>query len=238
MWPCMLSVRVSAVALAMLVLTGCAARGKPAAAPTEQPDYEWSSFNGGKEVPSASAKQDKAPDTKTSDEKKPEQKDSKATAASGDDGEKPGAPAKDAPKKMSATKIGGQSVSEVSADAVASATQRVTKRNLVSTNVIVGAEYEQVSVVLDKLAVQIVRPAASPDQAGPKVRSPKARKEGVSETNSVFYDPKADVLVLVQADKKATSARALAALVSARGAPAAPAKKAGRPKARKTAKGA
>lgn len=233
----LVAARLSPLALAVLVLTGCGARAKPAAAPTDS-DYEWSGFNGGKDAPGSTAKQDKGHEPKGSEEQKPEKKDSNAVAVAGDDAGKPAAPATEAPKKVSATKIGGQSVSAVSADAVATAAQRATKRNLVSTNVIVGAEYEQVSVVLENLAVQIVRPAAAPAQDGPTVRSPKARKEGVADTNSAFYDPNADVLVLVQADKKATSARALAALVSAHGAHAAPAKKAVRAKQRRSSKGA
>jgi hypothetical protein len=230
----LMAVRSSlAIATTLLVLTGCGARGKPAAAPSQPPDYEWSGFNGGNETPSSSAKQNEAPETKGAEEKQPEKSDVKAVAVAGEHDAKRSAHGTEAPKKISATKIGGQSVSEVSAEAVATAAQRATKRNLVSSTVIVGSEYEQVSVVLEHLAVQIVRRAATPDQTGPKVRSPKARKEDVADTNAAFYDPKADVLVLVQADKKATSARALAAIVSARDN-AAPAKKPARAKQRRS----
>jgi len=217
--------RLFALAVAVLVLAGCGARRKPVAAPTEAPDYDWSQFTGNTAPPSSTAKQEKQEKQERQEkqpekapEKPQEKQEAKDSAEAKVDDSKPAAP--DAAKKVSATKIGGQSVSDVSADAVATASQRATKRSLVSTNVIVGAEYEQVNVFLDNLAVQIVRPASLPDKSGPKVRSPKARKDGVAETEAAFYDPNADVLVLVQADKKATSSRALAALVSARAAPA------------------
>jgi hypothetical protein len=226
--------RLYALAIIASVLAGCGARGKPAAAPAD-PDYDWSQFHGGAEAPSSSiAKQDAPPAKHAAEPEKkaeadkqaePEKQETKVVAeakAAEDDATKPAA---SDTRKISAAKIADQSISEVSADALAEVTQRATKRSVVSTNVIVGAEYEQVSVVLKELAVQIVRPAATPDKSGPKVRSPKARKGDVARTEAAFYDPKADVLVLVRASKKATSARALAALVSHAAAHPAPAKK-------------
>lgn len=221
------SFRLSSLALTALVLAGCSARAKHAAAPTEAPDYDWSGFDDGKETPAATAKAEKPeqqdrPADKPDKQHKADEQEAKVDKDAKDVAPKPAA-APDASKKISATKIAGQSVSQVTVDAVAEAMQRATRKNLVSTSVIVGAEYEQVSIVLDKLAVQIVRPASAPDRSGPKVRSPKARKSGVAQTEAAFFDPNADVLVLVQADKKATSVKALASLVS--GGAGAPAKK-------------
>lgn len=234
------SPRLAVLAFAALVLAGCGARAKPAAAPTEPPDYDWSQFGVSSAPASAAAKQEAPPDKREPDKKAEKQADKPADKQpdkqvetspekqDAKDGAKPAAP--DPQKKLSATKIAGQSVSEVSADVVATATQRALQRSLVSANVIVGAEYEQVSVVLDNVAVQIVRPASSPDKAGPKVRSPKARRDSAAKTEAALYDPRADVLVLVRADKKATSTRALSALVSGGAAPAKKNVRAAKPK--------
>jgi hypothetical protein len=83
----------------------------------------------------------------------------------------------------------------------------------VSTNVIVGPEYEMVQVVLKNASVQIVRPASSPDSSGPKLRAPRERKGALSSSESAWLDEDADVLVLVQAPKGATSKKALKAIL-------------------------
>jgi hypothetical protein len=217
--PLRLSV-LAALSVVALLLTGCGGRAKPAAAPTEPPDYDWAKFSG--DAATSTPPRDNAAEkaAEKQPDKQPEKletKDAPQVAAS---------PATDTTRKASITKIGGLSVSEVSVDVVAASALRATRRGLVSTTVIVGTEYEQVSVVLQNLAVQIVRPAATPDKSGPKLRSPKARKEGAAKSEAAFYDPRADVLVLVQADKKGEASRALSALVSSgRASSATPAKK-------------
>ena len=70
-----------------------------------------------------------------------------------------------------------------------------------------------VQIVLKDASVQIVRPAVSPDQAGPKLRSPKVRNDSLSSTESGWYDADADVLVLVQSTKAAKSKKALGAIL-------------------------
>lgn len=183
--------------MAALLLAGCASRTKTVAAPAAEPDYDWKNFKGGDTASAAAAesKSDKADKADKID---------KTEKASVDDASS---------KKVSTKKIGGHSVSDVSADDLASTSKSVTKRNVVSMNTIVGAEYEQINVVLEKMTIQIIRPAASPDKTGPKVRSPKTRSDDAADTDATLYDANADVLVLVQADKKAISKKALAALV-------------------------
>lgn len=185
---------------ALLLVVGCGGRAKPAAAPT-QSDYDWSDYTG--KYANGAPKDDPkpAPPAKTAKED-PKPATTDGAAATSDD------------KKMSATKIAGHSVSEVSADDVASVTQKMLRAKVVSSNLTIGPEYEQINVVLKGMAVQIVRPANPPDKAGPKVRSPKARNDDLAKTDSGFYDEVADVLVLVQAEKKAASKRALAVLLS------------------------
>ena len=201
--------RAFAFAVAALLLGGCAAKPKPAAAPT-QGDYDWSDYTG-KYAPGA---------TPPKDDAKPAVASATAPAATASASAAPAAGANASAsaedKKLSAAKIAGQSVSQVSPDDVANATQKVLRTKVVSTNVTVGPEYEQINVVLKNVAVQIVRPAATPDKSGPKVRSPKARHDDLAKTDSGFYDEGADVLVLVQAEKKVMSKRALAALLAQR----------------------
>jgi hypothetical protein len=193
------------VALSALFLAvGCAKPAKPVAAP--EADYDWSKYNGGNEAPSAA---DKA----TAD--KPVTDGASATAAkapaSEDDTPRPGK-VDLSPKKPSKAKIRGQSVSSVSAESVAGASKAALKSKVLSSDVIAGPEYELVRVVLKDASVQIIRPAASPDSGGPKLRSPKLRNDSLTTNESAWYDADADVLVLVQA-KSGASKKALGALL-------------------------
>ncbi len=197
---------------------GCAKAAKPAAAP--EPDYDWSTYNGGKEAPVA----DKSSATDKSDSSSGDAKPSKASkpdsvaadgAGSGDD-PKPGKPdlsSSGTPHKASKAKIKGESVSSVSADAVAGASKKALKSKVVSSNVITGPDYEMVQIVLKDASVQIVRPATTPDSSGPKLRSPKLRNDSLTSTDSAYYDADADVLVLVQSNKATKSKKALGALL-------------------------
>lgn len=189
--------RAAAMLVSLLLLAGCGASTKKVK--VAEKDYDWSDYKG-----TYAAGGDAA---------KPSEPAPKKVAAS-EKSEKSEKSDKDSEKKISKAKIQGESVSSVSADVVAGASKTALKSNVVSTNTVVGAEYEQLQVVLNKgVAVQIVRPAAKPDGAGPKVRSPKARSEGLAETDASYYDEQADVLVLVQAAKKATSKKALKAIL-------------------------
>jgi len=200
----------TAIALcALVLLVGCGHHVKQAAAQT-QSDYDWADYTG-KYVNGA-----------PKDDPKPAKDDAKAAApkpadATADAKPAAAAAAGDDAKKMSMAKIAGHSVSEVSADDVAGAMQKQLRAKVVSSNLTVGPEYEQINVILKGMAVQIVRPANAPDKSGPKVRSPKARNDDLGSTDSGYYDQLADVLVLVQAEKKAASKRALSVLLSQKG---------------------
>lgn len=209
-------------ALLLLTGVGCAKAAKPAAAP--EPDYDWSTFNNGKEAPADTAKtSSEKSDSSTADSKpsKPSSSkpDSVAAAAPSSDAAEDPKPAKPdvassgGSHKPSKAKIKGESVSSVGADAVAGVSKKALKSKVVSTNVITGPDYEMVQIVLKDASVQIVRPATTPDSSGPKLRSPKVRNDSLSSTESGYYDADADVLVLVQSSKAAKSKKALAAIV-------------------------
>ena len=188
---------MSAFMLCSLALGGCGAAPKPqAAAPTA---YDWSDYKG--------------TFAQASDEHPSAAEPAKARPKAGAEAKSEvpvGAPSANKPSKGT---ILGESVSSVSVDAVAGASKTVLKSKVVSSNVIVGQEYEQIQVVMKGVAVQIIRPAAIPDKAGPKVRSPKVRSGGLLKTESGWYDADADVLVLVRAQKKASSQKALLAIL-------------------------
>ena len=179
--------------LCALALGGCgAAPKKQAEAPAA---YDWSDYKGtyakGEDRPAAEPVKPKA----TADAKA----ELLGTSA--------------APPKVSKGTIQGESVSSVSVDAVAGASKSALKSKVVSSNVIVGREYEQIQVVMKGVSVQIIRPTSTPDKSGPKIRSPKVRSSGLLKTESGWYDADANVLVLVRAQKKASSQKALLALL-------------------------
>ena len=179
-----------AVTLSTFAIGGCAAAPKKQAeAPAA---YDWSDYKGtfakGDDRPAAEAVKPKA--------------DAKAEASGSA-----------AATKVSKGTIQGESVSSVTADTVAGASKTALKAKVVSSNVIVGREFEQVQVVMKGVSVQIIRPTATPDKAGPKLRSPKARSSSLLKSESGWYDADANVLVLVRAPKKASSQKALLALL-------------------------
>ena len=175
-----------AVTLSTFALAGCgAAPKKQAEAPAA---YDWSDYKG------TYAKGD---DRAAAEPVKP-----KADAAGGAGLAKP-----------SKGTIQGESVSSVTADTVAGASKTALKAKVVSSTVIVGREFEQVQVVMKGVSVQIIRPTATPDKAGPKLRSPKARSSSLLKSESGWYDADANVLVLVRTPKKASSQKALLALL-------------------------
>ncbi len=179
-----------AVTLSTFALGGCgAAPKKQAEAPAA---YDWSDFKG------TYAKGDDRP---TAEPVKPK------------DGAKAEAAGAAGPLKLSKATIHGESVSSVTADTVAGASKTALKAKVVSSNVIVGREFEQVQVVMKGVSVQIIRPTATPSSSGPKVRSPKARSSSLLKSESGWYDADANVLVLVRAPKKASSKKALLALL-------------------------
>jgi hypothetical protein len=183
--------------LCSLALAGCGAAPKPqASAPVA---YDWSDYKGTFAQPADEPHAAAEPAT------------AKPKGGAEAKGEPLGASASS--KKLSRGTILGESVSSVSVDAVAGASKTVLKSKVVSSNVIVGQEFEQIQVVMKGVAVQIIRPAASPDKAGPKIRSPKVRSGGLLKSESGWYDADANVLVLVRAKKKASSQKALLAIL-------------------------
>lgn len=193
---------VAMIAVFASLSMGCGGAVK-AKVEAPQGDYDWSDYKGtyataGKpkaEKPDKAVKAEKPAD----DAPAPKAEDKKTADAAG--------------PKVSRTKIRGESVSLVTPEATAAALTKSLKTKVVSTNVTVGPEYEQIQVVVKGFAVQIVRPASKPDGSGPKVRSPKARRDDLAKTESAFYDGDADVLVLVQAAKKAASKKVLATIL-------------------------
>ena len=184
---------------------GCA-HPKAAAAPQEA-DYNWGDYKGGSgSDSSAAAPKSDAPKPATTASAEAPKGDVDATKQASSD-------ASALPHKPSKAKIRGESVSSVGVDALAGASKSALKSKVVSSNVVVGSDYEMVQVVLKGASVQIVRPASAPDQAGPKVRSPKARNDSLAATESGWYDADADVLVLVRASKAVKSKKALSSLL-------------------------
>lgn len=118
-------------------------------------------------------------------------------------------------KKSSRGMINGESVSTINAGALANASKTALKGKVVSSNALVGSQYEQLNVQLKGASVQIVRPAASPNATGPSIASPKTRNDAMSKADAAFYDEEADTIVIVNAGgKKAAAQKALSSLVS------------------------
>lgn len=125
------------------------------------------------------------------------------------------APEQPAPaaKKASKTTIHGESISAIAAATLADVSKAALKSKVVRTKTTVGSDYEQLQIQLKGVAVQVVRPAANPVTGGPSVASPKSRNASLSKTESAWYDEDADVLIVVNAPKKATSQKALGAIL-------------------------
>jgi len=121
-------------------------------------------------------------------------------------------PAASSTKKSKAT-IGGESVSSIGEDALASLTTKNLKSEMLSSSIMVGAKYERIQVQLKGATVSIIRPAASPNANGPAVAEPKARKADLAKTEAAHYDADADVLVVVNAPKKGAAQKALGSIV-------------------------
>ena len=117
-------------------------------------------------------------------------------------------------KAASKGTVNGESLSTVSVESLTDASKSALKGKLVSNSVLTGSQYESVTVQLKGVTVQIVRPAATPSPNGPAVASPKEKAAKLGKNDASWYDEDADVLVFVQGGKKASSQKALSALVS------------------------
>jgi len=118
-----------------------------------------------------------------------------------------------APKKASKGTVKGESVSSISVDSLTDASKTALKAKFVSNSVVTGPQYELVQVQLKGATVQIIRPAEKPSPNGPAIASPKAKNGELSKTDAGWYDEEADVLVLVNAPKKAAAQKALGSIV-------------------------
>jgi hypothetical protein len=130
-----------------------------------------------------------------------------------DDGATEPTPEATGSSKKSKASIGGESVSTIGEDTLASLATKSLKSEMLSSSIMVGAKYERVQVQLKGMAVTIIRPAATPNSNGPSVSEPKARKADLAKTETAYYDADADVLVVVNAPKKASAQKALGAIL-------------------------
>lgn len=181
-----------------VLVTACGGAQKGAAAPEADP---WAGYQGTFADP-ASAKS--SPTTAKSEKPTP----SKAKAE---------APPSETPAethKASSATIKGESLSTIGEGALANAAKTASKSKVVSSKTIVGPKYEEVTVKLKGVTVEIYRAAASPSANGPSVSSPTTKLGEIAPADSGFYDSDADVLVVVSAGKKAGSEKLLASLVA------------------------
>jgi hypothetical protein len=116
-------------------------------------------------------------------------------------------------KKTSKGTVQGESLSSISVDSLTDASKTALKAKFVSNSVVTGPQYELVQVQLKGATVQIIRPAEKPSPNGPAIASPKAKNGELSKTDAGWYDEEADVLVLVNAPKKAAAQKALGTIV-------------------------
>lgn len=197
--------RISTAALVIVASLGFACGGAPVKEAKAPEADMWSDFTGkyGSDEPAAVA--DSPTVEKTSKSGTKTKGEAAQRSVEGSSGS--------AAKRISNATIQGESVSSVGLDAIASATKMATKSKIVSTKYLVGPKYEQLQISLKGAAIQLIRPAAIPAPDGPPLTSPKARSGGVTKKESGFYDPAADVVVVVSAGKKAGADKLLSAIL-------------------------
>lgn len=122
-------------------------------------------------------------------------------------------PKADAPKKAaSKTTLNGESISKIGAPALAEVSKSAFKSKNAAHKVTSGSQYEQVQIAMKGgVTVHVVRPTQSPGSA--TVASPKSRNDSLSKTEAAWYDEEADVLIVVNAGKKAAAQKALGQLL-------------------------
>lgn len=117
-------------------------------------------------------------------------------------------------KKASKATIHGESLSTISDAALADASKGALKTKVVSTKIVNGPQYEHVKVQLKGATVHIIRPNPGSETGNGSVDAPKARNSSLSKAEAGYYDEEADVLVVVEAGKKANAEKALASIVT------------------------
>lgn len=122
--------------------------------------------------------------------------------------------AESAAKKSSKATIRGESLSTISDAALADASKGALKTKVVSTKIVNGPQYEHVRVQLKGATVHIIRPNPGSETGNGSVDAPKARNASLSKAEAGYYDEEADVLVVVEAGKKANAEKALASIVT------------------------
>jgi hypothetical protein len=117
-------------------------------------------------------------------------------------------------KKSSKATVKGESLSTIGDAALADASKSALKTKVVSTKIVNGAQYEHVKVQLKGATVQIIRPNPPGETGNGAVDAPKARSASLSKAEASYYDEDADVLVIVEAGKKANAEKALASIIT------------------------
>lgn len=194
------------VILSSAMLFACSATTQSAKSESDV----WAGYQGTYATPMAAA--DKG--NKAAPAKKESVAEAKAKAA--DPKEEAAAPepkADASPKKAaSKTTINGESISKIAAPALAEVSKSAFKSKTAAHKVTAGAQYEQVQIATKGgVTVHVVRPAQSPGSA--TVASPKSRNDSLSKTEAAWYDEEADVLIVVNAGKKAAAQKALGQLL-------------------------
>jgi hypothetical protein len=168
----------------------------------------WGNFTGTYSKPAAprekAEKAEKAESAEASKKEAEPKADEEAAATE--------APAR-APKKTSQATVKGESVSSVSVESLTEASTSALGSQLVSNGVMTGPQYELVQVELKTATVQIIRPAEKPAPNGLPIPSPKAKNAELEQNDAGWYDEEADVLVIVNAPKKAAAQKALGAII-------------------------
>lgn len=192
------------VILSSAMLFACSATTQTAKSESDV----WAGYQGTYATPMAAA--DKG--NKAAPAKKESVADAKAKAAEPREEAAAPEPKSDAPKKASKTTINGESISKIAAPALAEVSKSAFKSKTAAHKVTAGSQYEQVQIATKGgVTVHVVRPAQSPGSA--TVASPKSRNDSLSKTEAAWYDEEADVLIVVNAGKKAAAQKALGQLL-------------------------
>lgn len=196
--------RISSNVVVLLSLFTLAACGGASQSTTEAAD-PWSGFTG---------KYSTADARGTSSSAHAEAAPAKKDATKGKTETKELAPEEAAPaKKASKAKIGGESISTIADNTLADASKGALKTKVLSSTIQTGAQYEQVKVQLKGAVVVIIRPVGA-DTGNANVAAPKTRSSSLAKSEAGYYDEEADVLVLVDAGKKAAAEKALGAILT------------------------
>jgi len=168
----------------------------------------WGNFTGKYSEPAAPHAKAESAEASTADASK------KEAGPKTDEESAPAAEAAPAPKKISKATVKGESISSISVEDLTKASTSVLNSALVSNGILTGPKYELVQVELKTMTVQIIRLADKPAPNGLPIPSPKAKNAELEPNDAGWYDEEADVLVIVNAAKKAAAQKALDTLVT------------------------